>query len=44
MQLQLNLKESFLQGHFIIGITEPGSKIILDKKELKKRWLFCFWT
>ncbi len=25
----------FTQGHFIIGQTEPGSKIIIDKKEIK---------
>ena len=25
----------FIQGHFILGITDPGSKIIIDKKEIK---------
>ena len=25
----------FIQGHFIIGNTIPGSKIIIDKKEIK---------
>ena len=25
----------FIQGHFILGKTDPGSKIILDKKEIK---------
>mgnify|MGYP001375611360 CR=1 FL=1 len=25
----------FIQGHFIIGKTDPGSKIIIDKKEVK---------
>ena len=25
----------FIQGHFIIGKTEPKSKIIIDKKEIK---------
>ena len=25
----------FLQGHFILGKTNPGSKIIIDKKEIK---------
>jgi len=25
----------FIQGHFIIGQTQPGSKIIIDKKEIK---------
>ena len=31
----VEFKGKFLQGHFIIGITEPGSKIIIDKKEVK---------
>ena len=31
----VEFKGKFLQGHFIIGITEPGSKIIVDKKEVK---------
>ena len=25
----------FIQGHFIIGKTEPNSKIIINKKEIK---------
>ncbi len=25
----------FIQGHFILGKTDPGSKIIVDKKEIK---------
>ncbi len=25
----------FVQGHFILGKTDPGSKIIIDKKEIK---------
>ena len=25
----------FLQGHFILGKTEPGSKVIIDKKKIK---------
>ena len=29
----VEFKGKFLQGHFIIGITEPGSKIVVDKKE-----------
>ena len=24
----------FVQGHFILGKTDPGSKIIIDKKEI----------
>ncbi len=31
----VEFRGKFLQGHFIIGITEPGSKIIVDKKEVK---------
>ena len=31
----VEFKGKFLQGHFIIGITEPGSKIIIGKKEVK---------
>jgi len=33
--LAVEFKGKFLQGHFIIGITEPGSKIIIGKKEVK---------
>ena len=33
--LAVEFKGKFLQGHFIIGITEPGSKIIVGKKEVK---------
>ncbi len=25
----------FVQGHFILGKTNPGSKIVIDKKEIK---------
>ena len=25
----------FIQGHFIVGKTDPGSKIIIDKKKNK---------
>ena len=35
---QLNAIEfrgEFLQGHFIIGITDPSAKIIIDKKKVK---------
>jgi len=31
----VEFKGKFLQGHFIIGITEPGAKIVVDKKEVK---------
>ena len=31
----VEFKGKFFQGHFIIGQTEPGSKIIIDKKKIK---------
>ena len=31
----IEFKGKFLQGHYIIGITDPSSKIIVDKKEVK---------
>jgi len=31
----VEFKGKFIQGHFIIGKTEPNSKIIIDKKEIK---------
>ena len=31
----VEFKGKFLQGHFIIGITDPESKIIIDKKEVR---------
>ena len=35
----------FIQGHYIIGKTDPNAKILIDKKKNKsfKKWLFCFW-
>ena len=30
----IEFKGKFLQGHYIIGITDPSSKIIIDKKEV----------
>ena len=34
----------FIQGHFIVGKTDPGSKIIIDKKKIKvsKDGFFAF--
>ncbi len=34
----------FIQGHFIIGKTEPSSKVVIDKKEIKvtKEGYFAF--
>jgi len=31
----IEFKSKFIQGHFIIGKTNPGTKIIIDKKRLK---------
>ena len=31
----IEFKGKFFQGHYIIGITDPSSKIIIDKKEVK---------
>ncbi len=31
----IELKGKFLQGHYIIGITDPSAQIIIDKKEVK---------
>ena len=36
--IQLNaieFKGEFLQGHYIVGITDPSAKIIIDKKNVK---------
>ena len=30
----VEFKGKFIQGHFIIGKTEPGSKILIDKKKI----------
>ena len=31
----IEFKGKFLQGHYIIGITDPSARIIIDKKEVK---------
>ena len=31
----IEFKGKFLQGHYIIGITDPSSEIIIDKKKVK---------
>ena len=31
----IEFKGKFLQGHYIVGITDPSAKIIVDKKEVK---------
>ena len=40
----VEFKGKFFQGHFIIGQTQPGSKIIIGKKEIKvsKKGYFVF--
>ena len=40
----VEFKGKFFQGHFIIGQTEPGSKILIDKKEINvsKEGYFVF--
>ena len=40
----IEFKGKFLQGHFIVGITNPLAKIIVDKKEVKvsKDGFFAF--
>ena len=40
--LQFNGK--FIQGHFIVGKTDPNSKVIIDKKQIKvsKDGFFAF--
>jgi murein DD-endopeptidase MepM/ murein hydrolase activator NlpD len=40
----VEFKGKFIQGHFILGKTESGSKIIIDKKEVKvsKNGYFAF--
>jgi len=39
-----NLKGKFIQGGFIIGETEPGSKVTIDKRKVKvtKEGFFVF--
>jgi hypothetical protein len=31
----IEFQGKFLQGHYIVGITEPEAKIIIDKKVIK---------
>ena len=31
----IEFKGKFLQGYYIVGITDPSSEIIIDKKKLK---------
>ena len=40
----LEFNGKFIQGHFIIGKTDPGTKILIDKKNIKvsKEGFFVF--
>ena len=40
----IEFQGKFLQGHYIIGITDPSANIIIDKKEVKvsKEGYFVF--
>ena len=40
----IEFKGKFLQGHYIVGVTDPAAKIIVDKKEVKvsKNGYFVF--
>ena len=42
--IAIEFKGKFLQGHFIVGVTNPSAKIIIDKKEVKvsKDGFFAF--
>ena len=31
----IEFKGKFLQGHYIVGSTDPSAKIIIEKKEIK---------
>ena len=33
--LAIEFDGKFIQGHFIIGKTDPGSKVKIDKKKIK---------
>ena len=33
--LAVEFKGKFIQGHFIIGKTESGTKVLIDKKEVR---------
>ncbi len=33
--IAIEFKGKFLQGHYIVGITDPSSQIIIDKKKIK---------
>ena len=33
----VEFKGKFIQGHFIIGKTEPDTKIFIDKKKIKNK-------
>ena len=31
----IEFKGKFLQGHYIVGITDPSAEIIIDKKQIR---------
>ena len=31
----IEFRGKFIQGHYIIGKTDPGKKIVIDKREVK---------
>ena len=33
--IAIEFKGKFLQGHYIVGITDPSSQIIIDKKKVR---------
>ena len=33
--IAIEFKGKFLQGHYIVGITDPSSQIMIDKKKVK---------
>ena len=33
--LAVEFQGKFIQGHFIIGKTEPNTKVLIDKKEVR---------
>ena len=43
--LAIEFTGKFIQGHYILGKTDPSSKIIIDKKKNKsiQKWFLCIW-
>ena len=36
----IEFKGKFLQGHYIVGLTDPTSQIIVDKKKVKLKVIY----